>query len=123
MIFAAAFTTVIDLAHAVSGCLAFGILTAVAHALTRKETAPMPAFPAVSVDADPTPAPPSAAEHAMDMVRGGIMREYRLLPGPLQRMEFLHLIRMELTDLHTLASQELYKQQSQHPLTHPSNFK
>lgn len=96
-----------DLAHAIIGCVTFGgvfSLAAWIHKL--RSTTPMPS----QTDTDP---PTSAAEHAMSMVRGGILREYKLLKSPAARMEFLHLIRAELTDLHALVSDELYKQREQ----------
>ena len=49
----------------------------------------------------------------MAMIRGGIIREFNLLPGPLQRIEFLQMIRAESADLYAVASCELYATRQQ----------
>ena len=55
----------------------------------------------------------TSAEAAMAMIRGGIIREFNLLPGPLQRIEFLQMIRAESADLYAVASCELYATRQQ----------
>lgn len=118
--YAAILTDIPDLAYAVAGCLAFGALAALAYSLKQRNTMPS------QTDPEP-PKKRTSAEAAMAMIRGGILREFNLLPGPLQRIEFLQMLRAESADLYSIASGELYaaKEQHQqlHPLTHPINAK
>ena len=101
---AAILTDIPELVYAIAGCLAFGLLWAVAHTITQRNAMPS------QTDPEP-PKKRTSAEAAMAMVRGGIIREFNLLPGPLQRIEFLQMLRAESVDLYAVASGELYKQQ------------
>ena len=50
-----------------------------------------------------------AAERSLGMIRGGLLREYKLLPSPECRLEYLAMLRKIVRELELEAGEELYR--------------